>query len=452
MSLPAILLLLSIVPTIAAIALLIVGIRGRRVDGHPLCRRCGFDLIGLPPTSVACSECGADLRAARATRTGHRVRRGGMIVISLTLLIPSVVWLGAIGYAMTADVQWAQHKPVWWLLRDAQTDPASMSELLTRLGAGKLSRSDIDAAVARALAMQADRTVPWNGGWGDVVEQSRIAGAVSEADWARYARQAVVLSMRARPRVARGDAIWVEVTLDELRVGRKWTPDVYGVEKSRRIDGIESANAAVGGFSFGRRDRRPLTSGSLLKEPRITAALPLGAKKLSVTYEIELSSFSQPTPTTTQDVETNFVLRDLPTVEVHEDNEAWATVASSTRISAATYFPSGDLSVIVQATAPATLDLAYDVFARLPDGRELKLSSFTARRGTQQTARCLGTAGRLDANVTQIDVVLRPSVHVALQSLDLTRLCAGEVWKRELAVARGGSSRPMNEPHERVVR
>ena len=47
MALPGALLALPIVILIAATVLLIAGLRGRRVDDHPLCRRCGFDLIGL---------------------------------------------------------------------------------------------------------------------------------------------------------------------------------------------------------------------------------------------------------------------------------------------------------------------------------------------------------------------------------------------------------------------
>ncbi|HYO10382.1 MAG TPA: hypothetical protein VER17_15540 [Tepidisphaeraceae bacterium] len=53
-----------------ALVLLVLGMRGRRVDDHPVCRRCGFDLVGPPGGTATCSECGADLvdrrRAVRA--------------------------------------------------------------------------------------------------------------------------------------------------------------------------------------------------------------------------------------------------------------------------------------------------------------------------------------------------------------------------------------------------
>src|SRR4051794_28985610 len=97
-----ILLALPIVMFFSAIALLIAGLRGRRIDDHPLCRRCGFDLVGLPAQSVACSECGANLHDPRSVRTGHRARRGGMIALSLALLVPALLWIGAAGYATAA--------------------------------------------------------------------------------------------------------------------------------------------------------------------------------------------------------------------------------------------------------------------------------------------------------------------------------------------------------------
>ena len=54
------------------LALLLLGVRGRRIDDHPICRRCGFDLFGLPAGSERCSECGAEVRRRRAIRIGRR--------------------------------------------------------------------------------------------------------------------------------------------------------------------------------------------------------------------------------------------------------------------------------------------------------------------------------------------------------------------------------------------
>ena len=439
MALTGVLLVLPIVILIAATVLLIAGLRGRRVDDHPLCRRCGFDLIGLPKGSTVCSECGANLHHDRAIRTGHRVRRAGMIVLSLALLLPSLVWVGVVGYVTAADVNWMSHKPVWLLLRDADTDGAALAELLTRLNNSKLSAGDVNRVVAKALAVQADPTRNWNVTWGDLVERARVVASVSEADWARYVQQAVTLDLKARREVARGDPIWVEVTLKELRVGTTWKPYLMGSETIRRIDGNDCGDYAVGGFFFshGSRDR---TSGSLLRpDPTMIAEIAAGAKTLSVGYRITFSDFhGQPVPDATAQLDAKFSMREPPpptvviepNVAIHEEIQF---AAQALRV---VYFPSGDLSLDLQLSAPRSYDLAYDVFAVLPDGSERRLSPFATPRNTSHGARCTGRIGRLLPNVKTIDLVLRPSGEVALQTFNLTRLCAGEIWMKNIAIRR----------------
>src|SRR5688500_20138720 len=68
-----------LVPLLAGMLFVRLGLRGKRVDDHPLCRRCGFDLFGLPEGATECSECGADLSVRwKAVRIGNRHRRGGL--------------------------------------------------------------------------------------------------------------------------------------------------------------------------------------------------------------------------------------------------------------------------------------------------------------------------------------------------------------------------------------
>jgi hypothetical protein len=48
----------------AAAALLVFALRGRRVDDHPLCRKCGFDLFGKPPDVPAPGDRWVDVDAS----------------------------------------------------------------------------------------------------------------------------------------------------------------------------------------------------------------------------------------------------------------------------------------------------------------------------------------------------------------------------------------------------
>lgn len=54
-----------IVPALG-LALLIVGLRGRRIGDAPHCRQCKYNLTGVP--STRCPECGHDLTTLRYRR------------------------------------------------------------------------------------------------------------------------------------------------------------------------------------------------------------------------------------------------------------------------------------------------------------------------------------------------------------------------------------------------
>src|SRR5687767_13350874 len=132
----------------AGVSLLLVwiGARGRRVDTHPICRRCEFDLFGLPGTSARCPECGADLARRRATRIGHRRRIRLLLTLAIPLLLISGGALGVAGYAKARGVNVYRYKPVSWLIREmrhADLRPAALDELLARLADGWLSDADV---------------------------------------------------------------------------------------------------------------------------------------------------------------------------------------------------------------------------------------------------------------------------------------------------------------------
>src|SRR5688500_12979417 len=146
---------------VAAAALLRVGLRGRRVDDHPVCRKCGFDLFGLPPEASNCPECGALLREGKAVRVGNRQRRGGMLAAGLVILLLSSGWLGTVGWVAVRGTDWEQYKPVGWVVRDARGgDPVVRDKALTRLIAlsatAKLSAEQAAPLADHALGLQAD--------------------------------------------------------------------------------------------------------------------------------------------------------------------------------------------------------------------------------------------------------------------------------------------------------
>jgi hypothetical protein len=221
-----------------------LGLRGRRVDQHPVCRRCAYDLVGLPADHAACPECGSDLRRPRAIRVGNRRRRAGLVMLAGLLLVPSLGALGVIGWASArgADVQ--TYKPVWWLVNeadgvDAATRAASFAELTSRLTSAKLSDSEVRAVVDRALQVQGDTAKTWDPAWGDWVEQARMLGWLTFEQWQRYVEQGIDVGVKVRAGVRRGDPLpyQVRVTARLSRSGL-YQFDLFGRQPQFHFDGV----------------------------------------------------------------------------------------------------------------------------------------------------------------------------------------------------------------------
>src|SRR5438067_13324862 len=91
---------------LVAAGLLVYALRGRRIDDHPVCRKCGFDLFGKPEGSTVCSECGADLAGKRAVRVGNRRRRSRVLAAAAPMLLLSAGWLGAGAWTRVKATDW----------------------------------------------------------------------------------------------------------------------------------------------------------------------------------------------------------------------------------------------------------------------------------------------------------------------------------------------------------
>ena len=215
---------------ILALAVLTYALRGRSVDDHPHCRRCGFDLFGLPPDRTVCPECGGDLTARRAVRRGRRVVRKGLLALSSLLLLPSLALLCGVTWARARGFDLNPHKPAWLLTReafaaDSGTRDRAMDELLKRRQARALGPRQIDEILERVLSAQADGWRPWWPRWGEFVEDARAAGDVDHAQWVRYARQGIEsgLKLKAAPSAARGQSLPLQVWWQAPRLGPRKT-------------------------------------------------------------------------------------------------------------------------------------------------------------------------------------------------------------------------------------
>lgn len=219
--------LLATVALLLGLALLILGLRGRRVGDHPHCTACGFDLFGLPPESVRCPECGGDTRNMGARETGRHVRRSRPLLVGVLLLLPSGAYLGVLATAMLGAFDLTPYKPIWWLASDA-TSPAAplrqqaIKEIQTRLAANKLTATDGDRVAASVVALQTNPVSAWQPECGDLLSLLRSAGLVSDPLWKQYGKNAAPrLSMVVRPRVRIGDPIPFQIKQPGAPVGEK---------------------------------------------------------------------------------------------------------------------------------------------------------------------------------------------------------------------------------------
>ncbi len=487
---PAVLLL----ALLAGAALLWRGLRGRTVDDHPLCRRCRFDLTGLPAGRANCPECGADLAAPQSKIVGHRERRRGPVALGLALLIPALLAGGGAAWWAGSDFDFTPHKPVWLLVRQADgpaapgTD-AAREELFRRLAAGELSgpqmagltglavrrvaaapaawptrwglavlagfqggtlsAAQTDAVTDRALAIQSDPAIPWDFAWGDWVEQARAAGKASDARWRRYARQAVPpLTVRVRPRVAAGvEAFAGEVTLPGRRGANDSQVILLVVGERTRFDDAPwhlplnymTQNSSLGSPGSAGALAEPFIVNSPTPPSPLVAWLSPGRHRLAVRAKVIVQeSYSRPPLVEwTEEPAADFTVLPLgesSTVPV-KDPAAEPAVLAALRVRQLERDESDPAFVgfYLEPRKPP-VGLSFDLFLRDAAGREWPMSGVTQKAGRSISTYVGGKAAGLAAG--PVDVLLRPSRMRAEGSLDLT-----SYWGRP-AILRGVKLRP----------
>ncbi|TVQ51861.1 MAG: hypothetical protein EA377_11415, partial [Phycisphaerales bacterium] len=95
--------------TVVGLVVACIGWRGRRIDDHPVCRGCGFDLYGLSHNNEHCPECGRQVGVVRSVRTGNRKRRPALIALGVMLMLIAVGGGAVDQWAHLSEVNWHAH-------------------------------------------------------------------------------------------------------------------------------------------------------------------------------------------------------------------------------------------------------------------------------------------------------------------------------------------------------
>lgn len=431
----------GLVCLLAGVLLLIVGMRGKRVDRHPVCARCRFDLEGVWPGAGTCPECGATLRQdereGRSIRRGNRVRRRRLIGIGIALLLFGAGGMGVWGYTRLAHFDVNRIKPVWMLVMEADGEGgsavrAALDELVRRAGTGGLGDGRLRELAAAALERQADEDRAWFAQWGDLVEAADDRGLLSEAQQAEYYSEAIEFWPQMRSRQRAGRPVRIGYLLSSGRVGSDTT--FYLHEESATTSLGDHLDERKSDSSLQLRSNSSSGLGRVLD-----VQLPPGTYKVNVTVRLGISRERTEAPfaerTFSYDGEVELVGPDVALVEVVEDAEALGKLRRTMEVRPLrAYGPRGkgagvNLNVSVKN---CPYSLAWDVLL-LDDGVETPIGTLAMVNGNGQYGIFVNLPEGFDGSTA--DLLFRPSVEAAEDHPEgIEQILGGEIVVEDVEV------------------
>jgi len=435
-------LLILLPPFIGGIVLLVRGLKGVHVSDHPFCRRCRFDLFGLPDGVTTCSECGVDLSQPGTIRHGLRRRRVGLLLAGVFFLLVALIPVGIVTVSAIANFDPQPYKPLFWLKHESvnsTTADAAVQEILRRARTGKIGQSDIDVVTDLVLAEQANLQKKWPPALGDWIEAMHSTGQVDEARWKRYASQAIQpYKMLTRPKVRRGDPLPVWYQRQGSRVGlnsKMYARDkVFHEFGDLSVDRIEHFG---GGGSMSVYGGGSSSHGWQL-DPAKVAAAPNGIYTVKSEVELDVAeSWDQRAPalaTKRYNLQTSFELVDADTQTITEIRDAslQTTLALKFKIKELKEFSPHYYQLSIEGDR-LPVPVAFKIFVRDRD-KEYPFSGFSM--GANGNSSC-GMGGQIKQDLPDhVDLILRSDLGTALNTLDMTQMWVGEIVIKNVPVIR----------------
>lgn len=251
-------LLTLVVMLVAGFVLLCWGWLGRRINDHPVCRDCKFDLDGVWPDAITCPECGSGLKRDGAVRDGVRRRMWPLVLVGLLVTLTPIVPLAAVVVAAITGRDLDRFKPVGLLLWEAgQADVVRTEkiadELMTRTLAGTLAGAQLQDVITFVLDLQGDVTRPWAETWGDLIVQAELMGVLTSEQSGRFQRQQPVFAVSGRTSVHAGSTVPLIVTLKEMRCDSRAARTITLALGNVKVNGRAVDQEAGEGRENGRR-------------------------------------------------------------------------------------------------------------------------------------------------------------------------------------------------------
>lgn len=411
--------------------LALIGWHGRKIDDHPLCASCGFDLTGLPQRRERCPECGHELIAPTAIRIGTRAVRRRWLAVGAILLTVSVA-VPMLGFWWKLHPDRVAHlEPNFLLLRTVRSGQwqcrYAWPELHRRFVARSLTDEEIRAALQSALNNQ--KSGYWMCAAGNLIEANRRVGKVSDADWDKYVRNAPDTYLDLHSAIARGDPLRL-MTRSCARSG--WPRKVTFQFRKARIE-IEGHCAEF-----------PLQMPTVVLVPNVgwgiersqaiaidtlTEHLDYGWHNIDITISgtvaHEFDKVERP-------FSIAFPLRSLLltqnpdfAVSFSDSLELKAQMESSFCATCWTTDDGSKLAWAVSVTSPPT-DGVFDVLIAMDEGEELVGRVACAQGGMRLVCGMPLDQNKLDAG-RPLTILLRPNRAAALWELDTTSIWGSEI-------------------------
>lgn len=429
---------LSVLPVLLAcllgaigIVLLALGVRGRRLNDHPICSRCRYDLVGLNPTPALCPECSGELAHPRAVIDGARAKRRGLIALGAIMLLLAVGGGGLLAWGAASRFNWNTIKPEWLLEREALAfgasfDPGVLDELLRRAGQGELGSATHRRVAEHAITLQPDPAAAWAVQYGDLIETAHDAGVLDALALARYFKAGIDVSAEVRERVRVGDACPVVVRVAAPRLG---TRNYYiGFSDGSALLNGEPAPDVIGGGMIGISGNSG--SGSIASATLIAGAA--GPQVLDVSYNalVQLMWDAEPVAIVAQQQRLEFVAvaPDQPLYWFVEDESLRAAMRAAISVRRASLSADGlRLSVdVVLSTLPEAV--AFEAMLEADDLR-IPLGTLGAAAGAGQHHAGLVAVVPAGFSAERFDLVLVPTQTVTGSALHVER-----VWGERVVI------------------
>lgn len=446
-----------------------LGLRGKRLNDHPICRKCKFDLVGVyaphdantggtgvPPVRTnddnpRCPECGRDLSRRRAVRRGARRKRPVIVTISALSLLLGAGALSTAVWGRATDFNWNRVKPEWMLLAELHTgetsvDRAILVEFARRLRQRGLSDRTLIRLAPTALEIQKLavqrhpqdlNSLRYNAQWGDIATEAVLRGLVSDHEAVQYAKRGVMARVRVRSPMPAGAPLRVSVSPDINFVGWPQGAGVhYEVVKAAIGDAhFETAGAhGVIPFADNHGGGRTFTLPGTLnptgeQEVQISIRWRLHAN-CPTSYDVHDHSDAPAAQWTEQYARPILIqLPHVPDVVLVDDAAMAPQMVNAAQVVTVRLLRSPSNSPQFRIRAQFTnlpAGLAHEASLRTED-REWPLRVVRANIG--ETAYLIGDFDASEFDASLVDLVLRPSLKDAIRSIDVHNL-----WNREIVI------------------